>query len=335
MSNNKMKNSELSYICTQLSMLIDSGISPRDGLELSLDGGKTPMEQAVKKAVGLLDDGQGLSVALEQSGFPTLMTSMISVGESTGSLQQVTASLGRYYMRMEEAKSALSSAVLYPSMIFILMLAVQGVLCVKVLPIMSDALAQSGGQLGGAAAFFALIGRWISSHMALSLGFLALLGAACAACLINIEGFSRVFLRKTGWGRASDRASSISAMALAMRAGADADTALTMALSVSGDKAPVEKCLELMAQGVSFGTAAGGSGLLEPYMARLLDAGVRSGCADTVMEQLAVRLDKAASDKLEKTLSAVEPALVSIMAVMTGFILLSVMSPLASLIASV
>lgn len=335
MGKKSSKNNELSYICTQLSILLNSGISPRDGLELCMEGGGSPMEEEIKKAVELIDMGEPFPSALEQAGFPTLMTAMIEVGEGTGNLEQVTGSLGRYYQRLEEAKSALSSAILYPSMIFILMLCVQGVLCAKVLPVMASALTQSGGALTGMASVFASIGLWISNNMFVSVGVLLVLAVAVIVCLVNIEGFAKSFLGNTGWGKTSDKASCVSAMAMAMRAGADSDTAVRMAIPVARDRDPLDQCLRMMGGGTSFGAAMEKCGMLDPSMARLLDAGVRGGCADTVMEQLAERMDKAANDKLDKTLSSVEPALVAVMAIMTGVILLSVMSPLASLIASV
>ena len=124
-------------------------------------------------------------------------------------------------------------------------------------------------------------------------------------------------------------------MALAMRAGADAGDAVRTALPLCGDPAPLEKCLELTGGGQSLGAALEQCGILDPAHARLLDAGVQSGSGDVVMERLGRELDKAATRKLEGLLSSVEPALVTLMALMTGFILLSVMSPMAALISAV
>lgn len=333
-SKKEMNNNDLSYICQQLSLFMATGLPPADGLALCVPEGGAAKE-GVARALDSINEGQTLGEALGSGGFPNLMCAMISVGEATGSLDSVLDSLASYYARMEEARSALASAVIYPAMIFILMLAVQGVLCARVLPIMAAAMEQSGGSISGPARVFAAVGGWISSHIVISLLLLAIPAAAAAFCLSDLDGFARVFLKNTGWRRASERANAVSAMALAMRAGADADDAVRTALPLCGDPAPLEKCLELTGKGQSLGAALEQCGILDPAHARLLDAGVQSGSGDVVMERLGRELDKAATRKLEGLLSSVEPALVTLMALMTGFILLSVMSPMAALISAV
>ena len=323
MSKKEMNNNDLSYICQQLSLFMATGLPPADGLALCVPESGAAKE-AVARAVESINEGQTLGEALGSGGFPKLMCAMISVGETTGSLDSVLDSMASYYARMEEARSALASAVIYPAMIFILMLAVQGVLCARVLPIMAAAMEQSGGSISGPARVFAAVGGWISSHIVISLILLAIPAAAAAFCLSDI-----------GWHRASERAEAVSAMALAMRAGADADDAVRTAMPLCVDPTPLEKCLELMGGGQSFGAALEQCGILDPAHARLLDAGVQSGSGDVVMERLGRELDKAATRKLEGLLSSVEPALVTLMALMTGFILLSVMSPMAALISAV
>ncbi|MEA4919668.1 MAG: type II secretion system F family protein [Clostridiaceae bacterium] len=331
-----LTNKDLSYICAQLGLLMASGVSPRDGLELSCDTLSKNSASAVKKAVSLLDDGHSLSESLNTSGFPSFMSSLIAVGENTGNLEKIFKSLSSYYTQLDDAKDAISSAILYPSLIFILMLAVQGVLASRVLPVMAAALEQSGGSLSGASLMFAQIGSWISRNIYAAWGFLFVLVLLVSLCIFNIESFSKAFLSKTGWGKASAIASSTSVMAMALRAGANANQSLLMAIPLSDlTKPQLEDCLRLMEEGQSFGSAAESSKILEPYMAKLLDAGIKSGAADSVMEQLANLLYSKAQTKLEKTLSAVEPALVAIMSIAAGLILLSVMAPLASLIASV
>ena len=130
----------MSYICAQTALVLQSGVSPRDGLEMAAGAMPGSKRERLESCVRELDEGMGLSESLEKAGFPAFMTALMGVGEQTGSLQDVAEGLAKHYERLERARSALGSAVLFPTMIFALMLVVQGVLCARVLPVMESAL---------------------------------------------------------------------------------------------------------------------------------------------------------------------------------------------------
>ena len=110
-SKKEMNNNDLSYICQQLSLFMATGLPPADGLALCVPEGGAAKD-GIARALDSINEGQTLGEALGSGGFPKLMCAMISVGEATGSLDGVLDSLASYYARMEEARSALASAVI-------------------------------------------------------------------------------------------------------------------------------------------------------------------------------------------------------------------------------
>lgn len=67
----------------------------------------------------------------------------------------------------------------------------------------------------------------------------------------------------------------------------------------------------------------------------MLAVGERAGSLDVVMQEIAQRSSDAVNDEIDKKISAVEPLLVVIMALVVGLILMSVMLPLANIMMSI
>ena len=94
-------------------------------------------------------------------------------------------------------------------------------------------------------------------------------------------------------------------------------------------------CREKMDEGESAIRAMGEAELLPPAQCRLLELGVRSGCHDTVMTQIARRLGEEAEDALEGRINQIEPALVAAASALVGGILLSEMLPLMNIMTAI
>lgn len=67
----------------------------------------------------------------------------------------------------------------------------------------------------------------------------------------------------------------------------------------------------------------------------MLALGVRSGSADSVMEEIARRLAREADQALEDRTAQIEPAMVLVCSLMVGAILLSVMLPLMNIMSAI
>ena len=122
---NKLTNEELFHFCEQFSILLHSGISCAEGLELMLDDSHTQRGKDFFQLL-LTDFEQNRCPSLRQlknSGyFPESMTSYVNIGEETGCLDEVLKSLSEHYEQETEISENIRSAVTYP----LLMLAMIG-----------------------------------------------------------------------------------------------------------------------------------------------------------------------------------------------------------------
>ena len=112
------------------------------------------------------------------------------------------------------------------------------------------------------------------------------------------------------------------------------EEALDLAASFQGSesaKGRFEDCRRRMDEGTGLAEALRQAGIFPPAVCRMLDLGVRSGTGDTVMLDLARRMEEEALDAVEERTARVEPTLVIVTSILVGIILLSVMLPLLNI----
>ena len=129
------------------------------------------------------------------------------------------------------------------------------------------------------------------------------------------------------------------ALAMGVGSGLTVEESLSLAAGLLEDipaaKRRCEQCREKLDDGMPLARAMGETGLLPPAECRLLELGVRSGCHDSVMAQIAERLSEEGDAALEARVNQIEPALVVVASVLVGAILLSVMLPLMNIMTAI
>jgi type IV pilus assembly protein PilC len=90
-----------------------------------------------------------------------------------------------------------------------------------------------------------------------------------------------------------------------------------------------------MESGVSFADAMSQADLFTGLHARMVSVGFKTGAVDKVMEKLADQYDEEVQTRIGSLVSMIEPTLVSILAVVVGVILLSVMLPLIGIMSAI
>ncbi len=129
----------VSRITRTLATLISGGVPMLESLRItSSTAGNVLIEQAILEARKAVSEGQNLTDSLKASGqFPFMLTQMVSVGETTGTLDEMLAKLADFYD--DEVDAAVSSllSVLEPVMLVFVGGLVGGLIIAMYLPIFS------------------------------------------------------------------------------------------------------------------------------------------------------------------------------------------------------
>ena len=342
----RLRASYISALCMELSLILDAGIPLSSGLEMLFQNESDVVAKPLLEQLFLAtDDGAYLSQALADAGaFPAYMVQMIKIAERAGRMSETLQALSAYYDRQEQLQAHIKSAIIAPSILFVMMLAVVVILVSKVLPIFNDVFLQLGAQMSPVAQGLMAFGRGLTKYGALILALLfvlvilLLLFAYLPASRKKFAAFfKRLFGGRGVWGRVAS-ARFASAMAMSTATGLDIDEALELTRALCGDipstVAKIDICQQKLTAGESLAQAIAASGILSPGFCSMLAVGLRTGSIDTVFEEIARRSDRSVREEIENIVGKIEPTLVIITSVLVGLVLLSVMLPLTSIMSA-
>jgi type IV pilus assembly protein PilC len=132
-----IRKSAVSRFTRTLGTLISSGVSILDGLEITAKtAGNRVIHDAVMASRASIAGGETIAQPLKESKvFPAMVTSMISIGEQTGGLDEMLSKIADFYdEEVDVAVSALLS-LMEPIMIVVLGVVVGGMVVAMYLPI--------------------------------------------------------------------------------------------------------------------------------------------------------------------------------------------------------
>ena len=332
--------------CRSLATLSHAGVSSADSLYLMADDAADEKEkQLLKDMASDADFGMTQSEAVRKCGeFPDFVPSMMAVGERTGHVEETMDSLADYYEGRMRLDGQLKSALLYPSILLLVMLAVLVVLLAYVLPVFSDVYARLGTGFSGFAGGLLSLGGVLSRAMPVLCVILGILVAFLLVFALS-ERFRTAFIRKLstmtgekGVARARSSATFMQALSLGVSSGLPTDEAVTLAgtlMDTPGAQARAKECEDLLLDGSTLAEALRKTDFVSASEARILSAAYRSGAGDRALEHASETASEQSEEAMQKLLGRVEPAMVLTGAILVGLILLSVMLPLLHIMSAI
>ena len=118
----KIKTKDLVFWLTQLSTYIKAGIPLTDAVRVLTKQNKNKSYNKIYDSIVYeLTMGQPFSEALERQGdaFPSLLVNMIKSAEMTGEIENTLDDMANYYQEVEDLKKAIISALAYPVVVMI------------------------------------------------------------------------------------------------------------------------------------------------------------------------------------------------------------------------
>ncbi|HEU0117896.1 MAG TPA: type II secretion system F family protein [Alphaproteobacteria bacterium] len=273
--------------------------------------------------------------------FPSVFTSILAAGESSGNLIETFAQLARYAESRAKTSEQLHRALRYPLFLLIVAFSVIGFMMTLVVPKVVSFLNTIDGDLPpstrilmavssvvadgwwwmliGAAFCIAFIG-WLhrsSEHAAMTIDTL----------LLRIPLFGEV-LKKLALARFAH------SFAALFQSGVGILSALRSAKGTLGNKA-LEAAIEDVALQVQAGRALSGamSGILPSFALRMIRTGEHSGQLSKSLGDIAIAYDREVTDVTERMIGMMEPALTVLIGMLLAWVVLAVLSPIYGSIA--
>ena len=136
-SKDKYTKKELIFFLTQLSTYLRSGIPLIDAIRIfSKQEKKQSKQKVLQSLIYELIMGESFSNALDKQGetFPKLLVNMIKTAEMTGELPDTLDDMANYYETAEKTRKQMISAMTYPSIVFVMAIAIITFIMLFVIP---------------------------------------------------------------------------------------------------------------------------------------------------------------------------------------------------------
>lgn len=337
---------ELSAFCLQVSMLLKEAVPLDEGFTIMAEDAATKEERDVLRSIAEdVELGEPLFSALEKTGsFPPYVVSMAKLGQKSGTLDRIMKSLSVYYEKEDFMLKNIRNAITYPTMMVVMLVAILFVLFTWVMPVFERVYVQLGVQMSPLSVMASRFGA-IFSGAALIL-FVVLSVIVAAAAIASGAGHSLGIVEKlTEWFKRSNKTAIAVAgrrftavLALTLESGMELEKGMELAAEIvdnSRMEETIKECAHKLQNGTGYYEAMKDTGLFSGFHVQMLKVGARSGQLDEVMRQISSDYEQQADSSIDNMISRLEPTLVAVLAVAVGLILLSVMLPLAGVLASV
>jgi type IV pilus assembly protein PilC len=343
----QVKRAEVILFTRQLATFVRVGVPMLEGLAVLREQASSPL---LKAAIGRVENdvraGASLSAALAVHPriFNDLYVDMVRSAEVSGNLDDVLRQLASYLYRDESAARKLRNAMIYPGIVIALALGVITVLVGFVLPAFARLFSDFQATMPLPTRILLTVGIFCRDHAVTIFVVMAIIVVSVTAYLHTARGretLEALLLRVPHLGtiiRYSIVERYLRTLATLARAGVPITTMIDTANESLGNvifERGLKAVRSRMLSGEGFSGPLEGTGLFPKLVIQIVKVGEETGNLDSNLEQAAEHYAEEVDYRLKQLITVLEPALVVVVGAMVGFIAISVIAPMYSLVHAV
>jgi type IV pilus assembly protein PilC len=336
----KVKIKDLSVFSQQFAAMIDAGISLVDALNILVDQTEHQrLRDVIRQVRDDVETGISLADAMAKhpAVFPQLYIQLVKAGESGGVLDTILNKLAAHYDRQDELNSMVRSALYYPAVILAVGIVVVIFLVTQVVPQFVDMFRDFGSELPLPTRMLLGISTFLQNYWwALLLAFIIMLFILARfrntpagkektdRWILKIPVVGSM-LRKVYISRFS------STLAILVDSGVDLLTALAIVEDVVGNKVYGEVLTAArvrVREGSNLSEPLDDSGEFPAMVVQMLSVGEETGSIGTMLNKISTFYDRQVEASVDGAISLIEPIMIVLLAVMVGFVAVSIVTPM-------
>ena len=336
----KMKMPAFLAFNQELAALLRAGLPLLQGLEMMLERMEDPgLKEVLTEIRDKVKSGEELSDAFASFGdmFPPLYASTLKAGERSGELEQVIRRFIRYLRLVMDARKRVVSAMVYPSVLILLSIAMLVVMAIYVVPMFAQFYGDLDAELPMITRITLGVSSWLRDYYLVT------------AIAVIVGGITLQLWSKSPSGRAvadywklhipllgtiflyfslSEFCRSLSTL---IAGGIPFVSAFEIANGAVGNKHisnQIAPSIEKVRQGTSFNEALEQTEVF-PHMAiDMVKVGEATGSLDEMLSSVADYFDEHVETMVERLLALVEPVMLIVMGLLIGILLVSIYMPM-------
>ena len=341
---NKIKTSDLSFALVQLSTYIKAGIPLIDSMRiLSRQTSKKSIRKIYDRVVFELVMGEDFSRALEKQGeaFPRILINMVKTAEMTGDLSGTLDEMADYFTKIEKTRKQMISALVYPTVIFILAIAAMTFVILFVVPQFVGMFQDNNAKLPGITKFVIAFSTFLSNYWYIVLLILIVVFITYRILFKNVRSFRKVmqtiYMRTPVIGKIiiyNEVATFTRTFASLLNHSVYITDSMEILSTISNNeiyKEMINRTLIGLSKGSKISSSFEGEWAFPSVAYEMLVTGESTGQLGLMMEKVADHYQDLHTNAVTALKSLIEPVIIIFLAGGVGFIILSIILPMFSL----
>ncbi len=337
--NRQPKNMEFTAFIRQMAVMQEAGIPIVQSLNILGDAAETKgFGRVLLEIKQRVEEGMSFNEALKLYGdvFDRIFVNLVSAGEVSGSLDRILNRLAVYYEKSSQIRRKIISAMTYPSLMLIMMIAVVSVMMFFVVPQFASMFAGQGKKLPAPTQMIIDIADLLKQFWYLYIG--GLLGGIGGLVFVLRNPDTRKLIdpylirlpligdliRKIGIARFSRTFGTM------IQSGVPILEALDITSQVAGNYA-IERALIETRQSISQGNSIAGpltkAGVFPKMAISMIAIGEQTGALDQMLQKIADFYEEEVDAKVGALTSIIEPVMIVVVGITVAGILIPMYLP--------
>ena len=341
------KKRDVIIFSNQLANLVESGVPILPAMDLMAEEiTSSALQKVLREVVEDVRQGSSISEALakHEDVFPPIYHRMINVGERTGNLDQVLRQLASYMEKEESVKKEVRGAMMYPSIVLLLAIGVVMILLNFSLPPLLQLYGEFDAVLPWPTRALMGFSEFFLRYRLHMLVGVVILGIAIVLYLRTSRGKRQLhdlLLKIPVWGRINTyvHVSRFSrTLSTLLRAGLQITESMELTRHTLKNvvlKQEIEDLRQETLQGRGISGPLARSPYFPPMLAQVVQVGEETGTLDDQLETTANFYEEEVDRSLENLIGLLEPSLIIFVGLIVGFVAVSVILPMYSLLGQI
>lgn len=343
----KVKMSEVIPFLRQFAVLVKASVPIAQALDILRKQKHTKAFQKVLLEVSH-DVRSGVSLSdsfgRHPKVFPEFFVNMVAIGEAAGSLDSVLESMADYYENDRKIKRKAKSAMTYPCVLLVLIVAVLAFITLFILPQFEETIRELGGDVPGITRALMNFSAFVRTHL-----IQIVLGIAAAVLVLFLFFRTRTgryvkdwikfhtpFLGKIERALMTSRFSK--AFIILLESGMNITDCMENLRRMLGNEVfgrRFEYTIEEVKRGRRLAPAMENTKLFPDMLIAMIDVGERSGNIEEVLRSTCSYFDESVETAITRATTALEPMMIVLLGGVVAVVVLSVLLPMISLMSSI
>ncbi len=342
----KIKSKDLRVMCSQMSILLDSGAGIDKILEVISEQQKKKFRDNLLLTVRNIKKGYSIENSFRSSDlFSEFFYNMIKCGENSGRLSNVLKDMSNYYERDYRVKSKLKSIMIYPAILLIMMIVALIFIMYAVIP--NFALVFENNNIKPPLFSYLVITtmmffkEYINILIPIIIIIISLLYIAIKSNENNIEKFDRIkstFPILKNYYLMSVTAAFSRNMYLMLKSGIPLVEAIKISSDITGN-VYIQKKLEISIRYINKGNSISKSidlsGIFPEIFISMLKNGEESGNIEKSFQYINNFFENELDIMTDRIVRLIEPAMTIIMGLVIGALIIAIVMPMFDTITAI